>query len=212
MTKNKQAILNGTIIFFVAIYFIYSVQFIVSSTSDLVNMSRMSYSQKLDALDFNYYHKNVFYRYYVWLNELLPKDTSFSIYFNGSVSDIYFRYERRLSYYFYPKHILPGEKALLGYEGTNDWLLRGVDSIKDIKYSDLVFVLKNNSMNYQRHGRLKYVLLNHTPYYLVALLDDKGLLAKRSFILSDILIKNDYQNLRDKFKELYGANMKGVHF
>jgi hypothetical protein len=170
----------------------------------------MPYPQRVDYLDDSYYHK-VFYKYYAWLDSMLPPDRSFSILFGPSASNDYLRYERKMNYYFYPRYVLPGEKELFGYAG-NVGSLKGVNDIKSIRYSDMVLILKNAEVPYKRNGRLKYIHLNGKIYYLVSVLDNKGLLAVRSFIYSDIRKNKEWAVLRNEFRKLYGINMAGVPF
>jgi hypothetical protein len=132
---------------------------------------------------------------------MLPMSESFSILFNQATSDIYFRYERKLNYYFYPRYVLPGEKEL-----------QGISDLKDIKYSELALTLKNKAVIYKTNGGLKYIILNNKTYYLVSVLDNKGLLAERSFINSDIRKNKEWANLRGEFKKLYGIDMTGAKF
>ena len=194
------------------IYFIYCLQFIAGSTGELLTLIKMPYPQKVDFLDNSYYHHNVFYRYYAWLDRMLPAGKSFSILYDEHVADVYTRYERKLNYYFYPRYVLPGEKELFGYAGKNVRFLKEANNIKDIKYSDLVLTLKNGEVPYKRNGKLKYIRLNNKLYYLVSVLDDKGLLAERSFIYSDIRKNKEWAVLRNEFRKLYGINMAGADF
>jgi hypothetical protein len=203
--------LNNILKLMLAIYIFYCIQFIASSSSELLTLIKMPYPQRVDLLDDSYYHK-VFYRYYAWLDPLLPHGKSFSILYDEPVADIYLRYERKLNYYLYPRYVLPGEKILFGYADKNVRFLKGVSDIKDLKYSELVLSLKNTAVNYKTNGVLKYIVLNNKPYYLVSVLDNKGLLAERSFIYSDIRKNTGWANLRGEFRKLYGINMAEVKF
>ena len=203
--------LNNILILMLVVYIIHFAQSIPSVSKELLTLGRMPYGQRLDLLDNDYYH-NSFYRYYVWLDSALPSGYSFSILFNGSVADIYLRYERKLNYYLYPRHVLPGEKKLLGYADKNVRFLKGVSDIKDVKYSGLVLTLKNAGVKFKTNSGLKYIILNNKPYYLVSALDNKGLLAERSFIYSDIRKNKEWANLRGEFRILYGINMAEAKF
>jgi hypothetical protein len=203
--------LNAVLILMLAVYMIYFVQFILSASKELLTLGRLPYAQRLDLLDKEYY-RNTFYGYYAWLDTLLPSGHSFSILFDGSVDDIYLRYERKLNYYLYPRYVLPGEKKLLGYADKNVRFLRGTSDIKDLRYSDLVLALKNKNIHFRSKGGLKYIVLNNKSYYLVSVLDNKGLLAERSFIRNDVRKNNEWANLRSEFKKLYGIDMTKAAF
>lgn len=189
-----------------AVYIIASIQFLVQETRSLASLGRMSYSEKLNYLDKQYY-KNYFYKYYVWLNDLLPKDVSFSILYDGKTdSNVYGRYTHKLDYYFYPRHVL--------FSGIEEDVARPPEHwppkerLKNFKYGVAVFVLNTGNVDFKLNGKIKYVVLNGSRYYLVAAADEKGLLLNGSFLRS----KKYTDNITRAFRELYGINIDKAAF
>lgn len=188
------------------IYAVYLIQFAASSLLELRALSGMTYPQRVDRLDRDYYH-NEFYGTYAWLNSVIPQDLSFSLYFEPSTADTYLRYERKFNYYLYPRKVLPGEKELLGYGDSFDGRLRGTADIGRIEYSGLVVTLKNDRIRFKSSGNLKFLDLNGRRYYLVAVRDNKGLLAGKSLIDKEIVKGSGWSALRSEFRKLYGREM-----
>jgi hypothetical protein len=187
------------------IYMIASIQFLFKETIILMDIGKMSYSQKLDKLDKHYY-KNYFYRYYEWLNELLPKDQSFSIFYGQKVNpDVYQRYVHKLDYYFYPRHVM--------FSGIEEDIAKPPhrppkERLMYFKYSPAVFVLNTENIDFKRNGRIEYTFLNSRKYYLVAALDNKGLLMDTSLLRK---IKG-LENIDRAFSKLYGISIKKAVF
>jgi len=204
MNENK---LTVNIIFFMLfIYCISAAQFIVQESKVLIDISRMSYGQKIDYLDKPYY-RNIYYKYYLWLNSIIPNYMSFSILYDSSSADIHTRYLRKLNYYFYPRHVLLDGVDFYAYAKKGNQLL------KSTIYSDFVLALKNGDIRYSSHNGIKSTHLNGKRFYLMAQNDDKGILIKSSFINDEI--KKDptkYRNLNVEFKKLYKLPIEKVKF
>jgi hypothetical protein len=195
------------LVFFFFIYIIASLQFFVKEISDLSKLAAKTYTEKLDYLDKQYY-KDYFQRYYVWLNDILPKDMSFSIYHNEKISlKVYSRYTHKLNYYFYPRHVLFNGVEKEVADNDSHFPMNN-----KLNYSEVVLVLKNRDIPLLSNGRLKYIMLNGKQYYYVAEKEDKGLLIERSFIKKNVVNNNEWNALQDAFKELYGAKMDTVTF
>lgn len=194
-------------LFMLAVYAIAAVQFLASDVPWLTRIGKMSYADRLNALDKQYY-KDEFYKYYLWLDALLPKDISFSILYNEK-TDIgkYQRTTHKLNYYFYPRHVL-----FKGIEKDMARTLSFSPYVKNIKYPEVVYIMNTKVVDFRSRNAIKYVELNDKPYYLVARIDNKGLLIERSFIKNRVLNDRDWKNVPEAFKELYGTNMHKVVF
>jgi hypothetical protein len=170
-------------------------------------MAAKTYGDKLDYLDKQYY-KDYFYGYYVWLNDILPKDVSFSIYHNEKMNmKVYSRYVHKLDYYFYPRHVL-----FNGVEKEVAELDSHFPKDGKLNYSEVVLVIKNKDIPLKSNGGLKYIILNGKQYYYVAEKEDKGLLIERSFIKNKVIRNIDWSALRDAFKEFYLVKMDKAVF
>jgi hypothetical protein len=195
------------VMFMLVIYIIASVQFLARETKTLMNLSGMSYAEKLNYLDKQYY-RNVFYKYYVWIDDLLPKDLSFSIYYNKKAKlTPYVKYAHKFNYYLYPRHIL--------YAGTEEDIAQPPTHwprYKFIRYSDAIFILNTEKVDFKMKDGIKYVVLNKQKYYCFAKIDNKGLLLERSFIINTALKKKGWNNAIRAFKELYGKDPDKVAF
>lgn len=190
-----------------AIYIIASIQFLINETRYLMTIGRMSYGEKLNYLDKEYY-RNYFYKYYVWLDVLLPKNVSFSILHTDKTDyGLYQRYAHKFDYYFFPRHVLfrgiEEDIAVL----PSRWPLN-----KSIIYSDVVFILNTKDIKFRSMNKIKYVLLNDKKYYYVAETDNKGLLIERSFIKNTVLKQKEWDNTKKAFQELYDINMDKAVF
>lgn len=194
------------LILMLVIYLIASIQFLVPETKYLMSVGRMPDGEKLNYLDKQYY-KHYFYKYYVWLVDLLPNDVTFSILYNGKIDqNVYFRYTHKFDYYFYPRHVM--------FKGIEDdvskpprhWPTK--ERSKYFQYADAVFVLNTGEADLKRYGKLKYATLNGRRYYLVAATDDKGLLFDRSLLRR----RTDMDKIARAFRELYGMGMDKAAF
>jgi hypothetical protein len=194
------------IIFMLVVYAIASIQFLAQEVKYLAAVGPMSYSDKLTYLDKQYY-RNSFYEYYDWLDNLLPKDTSFSILFNEKTDfSVYVRYAHKFDYYMYPRHVMfTGIEQDVAAPPLH-WPTK--DRLKDFIYSDAVFALSIKDVGFKQIGKLKYVILNSRRYYLVAVKDGKGLLLNKSLIGR----KKDMDNIAAAFKTLYGADINKAVF
>lgn len=195
------------IMFMLIIYVIASLQFLIKETKFLASIGRMSYSEKLDYLDKQYY-RNVFHKYYVWIDGLLPKDLSFSIYYNEKAKETpYMKYLHRLDYYLYPRYVLfaASEEDLM--QTPTHW-----PHYKSIRYSDAVLILNTEKVDFKKRDKIKYVVLNNRKYYCVAKIDNKGLLLERSFIVNKVLKEKGWDNIARAFKGLYGIDMDKAVF
>ena len=204
MNENKLTI--KIIFFMLFIYCISAIQFTVRESQVLMDLSRMTYAQKIDHLDKPYY-RNIYYKYYLWLHSIIPKDMSFSILYDDSSANIHTRYLRKLNYYFYPRHVLLDGVDQYAYHKKKTELL------KDTVYSDFVLTLKNSNIRYSSYNGIKFTHLNGKRFYLMAQNDDKELLIKGSFIKNEI--KRDltkYKKLNWEFKKLYRVPIQKVRF
>ncbi len=204
MNENRLTI--NIIFFMLFIYCVSAIQFTVKESKVLIDLSRMSYAQKIDYLDKPYY-RNIYYKYYLWLNGIIPNDRSFSILYDSSSKDIHTRYLRKLNYYFYPRHVLLNGVDYYAYHKKSTELLKGT------VYSDFVLALKTGSIRYSGYNAIKFIHLNGKRFYLMAQNDDKGLFVKSSFV--DNEIKKDltkFERLNREFKKLYGVPIEKVKF
>ncbi len=208
---KKEKILSGLILLMVLIYAIQALQFIFADSTELASLIPLSYSQKLDRLDGKYYH-NYFYRYYEWLNSIIPPTCSFSMLLDRSNETSFLRYGHKFNYYLYPRYVLPGEEKLFGYEKGKTTFIKGLKDVKNVEYSDLVFILDVGKTDLSRLGNLKFTILNGKTYYLVAEFDNKGLLAERDFIQNEVLKKTNWYGLKLEFRCLYGVGMEKAVF
>jgi hypothetical protein len=204
MEKSKTA--YKVIIFMLVIYAIASLQFLVQEVKYLSSVGRKPYGERLDYLDKQYY-KNYFYKYYDWINKLLPNDVLFSIYSNEKTDyNVYVRYAHKFDYYFYPRHVM--------FSGIEEDIARppkhwpAKERLKYFKYSDAVFVLNTGDAGFKHDGKFKYVVLNGRRYYLVAAIDDKGLLLNRSLLRR----KKGMDNIARAFRQLYGVGIDKAAF
>jgi len=178
MKENRLS--YNIIILMLVIYIIASLQFVIRESKDLIRIYRLPYWQKADNLDSSYY-KHAYYRYYVWLDYIIPKNMSFSILYNKDVEPIYTRYERKLNYYFYPRHVLFNGVDMYAYHK------KGHVMLSSLKYPEFVLVLDKNKVKYNtREGRI-YLYLNGNEYVLISVLEDKALLLRSTFL--DLLKK-----------------------
>lgn len=187
------------------IYAIASLQFLVNETGYIAKLFPMTYGQKLDYLD-KLYYKNYFYRYYEWLNDLLPKDVTFSILRNEKTDHgLYQRYTHKLDYYFYPRYVR--------YDGVIQYVAKYYGRWPDkgsIIYTDAVLIIKTGDAGLKTANKIKYTFLNGRKYILVAQMDDKGLLLERLFIKD--LKRPDRANIARAFKSLYGVDIEKAVF
>ena len=188
------------------VYAIASIQFLAQEIKYLIKVAPMTYSDKLTYLDKQYY-RNSFYEYYAWLNNLLPKDTSFSILYNEKTDfSVYVRYSHKFDYYMYPRHVMfTGIEQDVAAPPLH-W--PSSDRLKYFIYSDAVFVLNMKDAGFKHAGRLKYLVLNGHRYYLVAVKDDKGLLLNKSLLGR----KKDMENIAISFRSLYSMDIKKADF
>ncbi len=195
------------VIFMLVIYIIASVQFLFKETKFLASISRMSYSEKLNYLD-NQYYRNVFYKYYAWINGLLPKDFSFSIYYNEKAKETpYNKYLHRLDYYLYPRYVLFAASEEDLAQPPTHW-----PHYRSIRYSEAVIILNTEKVDFKTKDKIKYVALNNRRYYCVAKMDNKGLLLERSFIINTVLKKKGWNNVARAFRGLYGIDIDKAVF
>jgi hypothetical protein len=194
------------IIFMLIVYAIASIQFLAQEIKYLAKVAPMTYSDKLTYLDKQYY-RNSFYEYFDWLDNLLPKDTSFSLLFNEKTDfSVYVRYAHKFDYYLYPRHVMfTGIEQDVAAPPLH-WPTK--DRLKHFIYSDAVFTLKIKDVDFKQASRLKYIILNGRRYYLVAVKDDKGLLLNKSLLVR----KNDMENIAVSFKSLYGIDITKAVF
>lgn len=204
MNENKFTI--NIIFFMLFIYCVSAIQFTVNESKVLIGLSRMSYAQKVDCLDKPYY-RNIYYKYYLWLNSILPNDRSFSILYDSSSKNIHTRYLRKLNYYFYPRHVLLDGVDYYAYHTKSTELLKGT------VYSDFVLALKTGNLRYSGYNGIKFIYLNGNRFYLMAQNDDKGVFIKASFI--NKAIKKDltkFEKLNREFEKLYRVPIEKVKF
>ena len=202
---NKNTLVVILIMF--AIYAIGSLQFLIKEVADLMHIGGMSYGLKLDYLDKQYY-RNEFYKYYDWLNGLLPNDVPFSMFYNDKTDiGVYQRMDHKLDYYFYPRYILHK-----GIEKDIARTLSYLPHIKDQIYPEVVYVMDMKAVTFTNAGGLKHLSIKGKKYFLIAAKDNKGLLIERGYLKRSVQDHTAWNNTAKAFRDLYGKDLNKAVF
>ena len=134
--------------------FVSALQYIFEVSSDSFELICHDYAYKQDYIEQKYNEYRV-YRYYSWLKEILPKDSSYGLLVSKDDNRSYGRYLNRMNYFLYPQHI--------GDEN-----------------STILFAPKLSSftLNVNAKGS-KYVVHNGKYYYLTSFKDDSGVFIRK---------------------------------
>ncbi len=185
--------------FMLIIYLIGALQFVFRETKVILDLFPLSYGQKVDFLDGPFY-RNVYYKYYAWLDQLLPKNRSFSILYDDASKEIYTRYLRKMHYYFYPRHLLLNGVDLYAYHK------KGSSLLSKMIYPEFVLALKKESVPFKNPFGIKYAVLNHRPYFAVSALDDKTLLVEKRYLLEHF--PSLAGTFKAPFNSMYGIKLR----
>jgi hypothetical protein len=127
-----------------------ALQYSSASLSDSMSNIGKNYAFKQDFAEKNYMGYRV-YRYYTWMNVMLPERSTLGLLVSKDDDRSYGRYQHRLNYFMYPQYIHDG-------------------------ITDALFAPKLSSLNL---GNTKVIVLKGIIYRLKATKDDTGLFTRR---------------------------------
>jgi hypothetical protein len=207
MNRDPNQIAIKIVYFLLLIYIIGLVQLFARNITSLSQLQRMPYKDRIDFLDKQYY-RNTYYKDYLWLNELLPANYSFSIFYTEKNVNEYFGHVYRFNYYFCPRYIIfPGIEADIARTRSLE------PFIKKMEYPEIVLLLHYKDIEFSHRNKIKFATISKKYYYPVAQKGDKYLLLERNFIKNIVLKnRNKWQRIAAAFEELYKIRIDKGNF